>query len=148
MTSATTAADTAKTELTTATTAKTAFITARALTTAPKGTGKLLIDTTATAASALTAFNTATSEEGVAFGEYKTALMAFDLDTRKKADYLAVCVQAGLSVDCTGWSNSPMRTLYDVPKNSLTGTTTAKGTKLSAWNTKVTALATAQDTKN
>lgn len=107
MDAATTAATTAATALTTATTAKNDFITARAKATGtPLGTGKLLIDTTADAAAKLTAFNTATTEEATAFGLYKTALLAFDKDTRLVADYLAACVHG--SVDCKGWANSPV----------------------------------------
>jgi hypothetical protein len=104
---ATTAATAAKTALTTATTAKNDFITARAKATGtPLGTGKLLIDTTATAGTKLTAFNTATTEEATAYGTYKTALLAFDKDTRMVADYVAACVHGG--VDCKLWTNSPV----------------------------------------
>lgn len=146
---ATTAATTAATNVTTATNAKTAFETARAKTTAPKGTGKLLIDATADATAKATAFNTATTELATALGEYKTALMAFDKDTRMKADYLVACNNGGVgSVNCINEPNSPILALYTGANTSLSTTTTTKGTKLGVWNGKVTALATAQDNKN
>lgn len=131
MNTATTAATAAATALTTATTAKNDFITARAKATGtPLGTGKLLIDATAAAGTKATAFNTATTEEATAFGTYKTAKLAFDKDTRMKADYLAACTHG--SFDCKGWSNSPIRDLYDGASNSLggvgTGTTGTKTT--------------------
>jgi len=127
MDTATTAATAAKTALTTATTAKTDFITARAKATGtPLGTGKLLTDATSTAGTRLSEFNTATSEEATAFGTYKTALLAFDKDTRKKADYLAACTHGG--VVCTGYANDPIRALYDAANTSLSSTTTTKGT--------------------
>lgn len=149
MNDATTAATTAATAVTTATTAKTTFETARAKTTAPKGTGKLLIDATSDAATKLTAFNTATSELATAMGEYKTALMAFDKDTRMKADYLVACNNAGAGgVDCTNEPNSPILALYSAANTSLTTTTSTKNTKSGVWTAKVTALATAQDNKN
>jgi len=50
--------------------------------------------------------------------------------------------------DCKGYTNDPVRALYDAVVTALSTTTTAKGTAKGTFDTAVTAYATAKDTLN
>lgn len=145
MVTATTAETAAIAALTAATTAKNDAVTARAKTTAPVGTTKLLADATTAAATAKTTMEgTPTSEETSTFATYKAALLLYEKNTKLSADYLAACAFTdGSAYDCKTYANDPINALYKPINDAKTTWTDAKNNAKTAWDGKVTALATA-----